>query len=70
MKNGGWIVTDIPFEVSIVVSSSDARFIGVVSSKDGGGADSAHIEMVEWDDTFGSGAGEMGRGTFMVTMVQ
>ena len=25
--------------------------------------------MVEWDDAFGSGAGKMGRGTFMVTMV-
>ena len=25
--------------------------------------------MVKWDDAFSSGAGEMGRGTFMVTMV-
>ena len=25
--------------------------------------------MVEWDDAFGSGAGEMRRGAFMVTMV-
>ena len=45
------------------------RLVGVVSSKDGGGADSAHIEMVKWDDTSGSGAGEMRRGAFMMTMV-
>ena len=25
--------------------------------------------MVKWDDTFGSGAGEMRRGAFMMTMV-
>ena len=45
------------------------RLIGVVSTKEGGGADSAHIEVVEWDDTFGGGAGEMRGGTFVVTMV-
>ena len=45
------------------------RLIGVVSGKEGSGADSAHIEMVEWDDAFGSGAGEMRGGAFIVTMV-
>ena len=45
------------------------RLIGVVSSKEGGGADSAYIEMVEGDDAFGGGAGEVRGGTFVVTMV-
>ena len=45
------------------------RFVRIISSKKGGGADSAHVEMVEWDDAFGSGAGKVRRGAFMMTMV-
>ena len=45
------------------------RLIRVISSKDGGGTNSAHIEVVEWNDAFGSGAGEVGSGALMVTMV-
>ena len=45
------------------------RLIRIISGKEGGGADSAHIEVVKRDDTFGGGAGEMRRGTFMVAMI-
>ena len=45
------------------------RFIRVISSEDGGGANSAHIEVVEWDNAFGSGASKVGSRTFMVAMV-
>ena len=63
MKNGGWIITPI------VVSSSDARLVGIVSSKEGGGADSFYIEVIEWDNAFGGGAGEVRGRAFVVTMV-
>ena len=45
------------------------RLIGVVSSKEGGGADSAHVEVVEGNDTFGGRAGKVRTRTFMRTMV-
>ena len=62
-------VSNIPFEVPIVVSSSDARLVGIVSSEEGGGADSPYIEMVKGDDTFGGGTGEVRGRAFVVTMV-
>ena len=43
--------------------------IGIISSKDGGGADSAHIEMVQWDNALSSGAGKMRGRALMVAMV-
>ena len=45
------------------------RLIGVISSKNGGGTDSAHMEMVEGDDTFSDGAGEVRSRTLMMMMV-
>ena len=62
-------VSDVPFKISIVIPSSDARLIGVISSKKGGGADSAHMERVEGNDAFGGRASEVRRRTLMMTMV-
>ena len=40
------LVSDIPFKISVIVSSSNTGLIGVISGKKGGGADSAHVEMI------------------------
>ena len=45
------------------------RLVGIVSSKNGGGTDSAHIEMIEGDDAFGGGASEVGRRTLVMMVV-
>ena len=55
-------------QVTIVVSSSDAHVVGVVSFCKGSGADSPDVSVGERDDTMGCAASEVGRGAFMVAM--
>ena len=57
------------FHISVVISSSEACFIGVITSNQGSGTDSAHVTMGKGDDACSGATSEVRGRAFMVAMV-
>ena len=56
-------------QVTVVIPSSDAHLVGVVSSYEGSGTDSPYLSVGEGDDALGRATCEVGRRALMVRMV-
>ena len=56
-------------QITVVVPSSNAHLIGVISSYKGSGTDSPYLSVGEGDNAFGCAACEVGRGALMVRVV-
>ena len=57
------------FQVAVVISSSNAHFVGVISSYKGSGADSPYLSVGEGDDALACAASKVGSGAFVVPVV-
>ena len=56
-------------QVAIIVPSSDAHLVGVISSYEGSGTDSPYLSVGEGDDALGCAASKMGSGALMMLVV-
>ena len=57
------------FQVTVIIPSSDAHLVGVVSSYEGSGADGPYLVVSEGNNTLGCAARKMGGGALVVRMV-
>ena len=57
------------FKISVIVPSSNTHLVGVITSNQGGGTDSAHVPMGEGNNAHSGAAGKMRGRAFMVMMV-
>ena len=56
-------------QISVVVPSSNAHLVGVISSYEGSGTNSPYLPVGEGDDALGRAARKVGRGALMVHVV-
>ena len=57
------------FQVAIIIPSSNAHLVGVISSYEGSDTDSPYLSVSKGDDTLGRTTCEVGRGALMVRVV-